>query len=363
MQLMQASTQWMNRPADERFTSLTDMLSASRALRDRAHARVVANRRLEAVPVDGTDHKGLAIRGDIPGDVALPTHWAFGQLAGLADAPASYLRKLPAEIASDCLNWGFQKRAVEETGLLAYDDQPAFDLVAATGPRYGRIWNADVIDALVHRFGDGVTGRFKVPGEFGRDVEITKANTTLYAGDRDMFVFLADEKNRVEIPNRRNGQSGLLARGFFLWNSEVGSRSMGITTFLFDYACCNRIVWGAEDVKTVTIRHSSGAPDRYIEEVAPALEIMAESSTHSITAAIEAARAARVDDIDDFLANRFTAGQSKGIKLAFEADENRPMENLWDITTGVTAYARGIEWQDARVDLERAAGKILKLAA
>lgn len=365
--LSAASTQWSSRPADERFVSLTDMLTHVRNIRDRSFARAVSTRRIEVVPVDDTNHKGLAIRGDLPGsqEVALPTHWSFGQIAQRAEAPAGYLRKLPAEIAADCMNWGLAQRPVDELGLMVHDANggPAFELAAATGPRYGRIWNADIVTALVDRFGDGATGRFKVPGEFGVDVPITKRNTTLYAGDRDMFVFLADEKNRIEIPNRRNGKAGLLARGFFMWNSEVGSSTFGISTFLFDYACENRTVWGADDVQTVTIRHTAGAPDRYIEEVAPALTMMADSSTHSVVTAIAAARAAKVDDVDDFLAKRFSSGQSKGIKLAFDTDENRPMENLWDLSLGVTAYARGIDWQDARVDLERAAGKILKLAA
>jgi hypothetical protein len=34
-----------------------------------------------------------------------------------------------------------------------------------------------------------------VPGEFGQRVAVTKQNTTLYASDRDMFVFLADEED------------------------------------------------------------------------------------------------------------------------------------------------------------------------
>jgi hypothetical protein len=56
-----------------------------------------------------------------------------------------------------------------------------------------------VVDALVDRFGDGITGTWRVPGEFGQRVTITKENTTLFASDRDMFVFLADEENRIEL--------------------------------------------------------------------------------------------------------------------------------------------------------------------
>jgi hypothetical protein len=222
----------------------------------------------------------------------------------------------------------------------------------------------------VERFGDGVTpGGFKVPGEFGHDVEITKSNTTLYASDRDMFVFLADESNRIEIPDRRDGKTGAMARGFFVWNSETGAQTFGISTFLFDYVCCNRIVWGAQDVKEIRIRHTASAPDRWIEEVTPALERYAESSTRSITDAIEAARAHRLTSgveqsdrekaVQDFLTKRFTRSQAKAIQAAHMADENRPIETMWDAVVGATAYARGIGFQDERIDLERKAGQLM----
>lgn len=192
---------------------------------------------------------------------------------------------------------------------------------------------------------------------------VTKENTTLYASDRDMFVFLADEENRITVPNRRDGQSGSMARGFFMWNSDVGANTQGIALFLFDYVCGNRIVWGAQDFREIRIRHTSSAPDRFIEEVQPAIEAYANSATTSVVQAIEAAQSKKIDDIDDFLRKRFSASQVSAIKAAHMADEQRPIETLWDATTAVTAYARGIQHQDARVELEREGGKILNLAA
>jgi hypothetical protein len=154
-----------------------------------------------------------------------------------------------------------------------------------------------------------------------------------------------------------------MARGFFVWNSEVGSATFGIATFLFDFVCCNRIVWGAEQYGEIRIRHTSGAPDRWIHEVAPALEQYADGSTRNVTQAIEQARAARLEDkVDDFLAKRFTRRQVDLIKTAHIADEQRPIETVWDAVTGITAYARSIPWQDERVALEREAGSLLTLA-
>lgn len=366
MELMTASRQWATRPDDERFTSLDALLEHTRQQRQMSRGLALPSRAIEARPLeDDEQRRSLVVMG--PGDApTLPTHWSFGQLASRVGAPAGYLRQLPADLAADCINHGIARRPVEDIGaLLRANGGPAAELAAVTGPNYGRIWNADIVQALRDRFGDGVTGDFTVPGEFGRAVDVDKGNTTLFASDRDMFVFLADEKHRIEVPNRRNGQTGTMARGFFVWNSEVGSASFGIATFLFDYVCCNRIVWGAEEYREIKIRHTSGAPTRWIEEVAPAIEAYAHKETASITEAIDRARHAKLESpeaVQEFLQRRFTKARAEGIRLAHFADEDRPIESLWDAAVGITAYARGIKYQDERVQLEREAGKIMAMA-
>lgn len=49
------------------------------------------------------------------------------------------------------------------------------------------------------------------------------------------------------------------------------------------------------------------------------------------------------------------------MKVAHELEEARPIETVWDAVTAATAVARSIPNQDARVDLEREAGKLLNL--
>jgi hypothetical protein len=107
---------------------------------------------------------------------------------------------------ADCLNYNLRfTRGVDDVGILVTQDGHASELRSVNGPNYGRVYDADVVDALVERFGDGVTGTWRVPGEFGNRVTVDKQNTTLFASDRDMFVFLADEENRIERGgSRRN---------------------------------------------------------------------------------------------------------------------------------------------------------------
>jgi hypothetical protein len=331
--------------------------------RERSRGAVVSTRQIEIRPDVNDEMSGLKIHGP-SGAGYVPSNWAFGQLATLASAPAGYIRTLPAPIAADALNYGLKfARDVEDVGLLIHRPIGAEgEIAAATGPRYGRIWNAEITRQLVERFGDGVSGDWRVPGEFGQAVDVTNANTTLYASDRDMFCFLADEVNRIEIPNRRDGRKGSLARGFFVWNSEVGSQVFGFAQFLFDYACCNRIVWGAQNYKELRIRHTVSAPDRFAEEIEPTLRMIAHASATPIINTIEAAQAKRIDDLGDFLkTRRFAANMAAKINAAHEREEGKPIETVWDAVTGMTAYAKTISYQDDRVSLEREAGKLLSL--
>lgn len=376
-----AARQYATRPADQRFTSLDALLAYKTATALNSRAVTLPSSALRVAPSAETADSTLLVSG-ANGTGYEPTHWAFGQLAQLAGAPAGYLRTLPAPIAADAVNYGLRfNRQAENVAVLLQRPVTADggmevspsgsnaplatpQLIAATGPNYGRIFDRDVVRAAVERFGNGVDGDFRVPGFFGTALDrVTKENTTIYGGDRDVFFFLADEEHRVEIPNRRDGKSGALARGIFMWNSEVGSKTFGVATFLFDYVCCNRIVWGAAEYKEIRVRHTSQAPDRFLREIGPALNTYANSGTAGITQAISDARAVTLDsltsDKNEWLATRFGKGMAQSINSAHELEEGRPVETVWDVIVGATAVARGIEWQDDRVALERKAGDLL----
>lgn len=358
-ELMQAHQQWATRPSEERFTSLPEMLAAARARRAISKAAVLSSRQLRAVPTH--QNQGVALVGPNGNPVA-PTHWSFGQLAQLSGAPAGYLRQLPAPLAADCIDFGLQTRDVEDVGVLLTRTESGVQLRAATGPRYGRIWDEEVLAALVDRFGDGVSGDWRVPGIRGRRLDqVTKENTTLYAGDRDFFVFLADEDNRISVPNRRNGESGSMARGFFLSNSEVGGGTLLLNAFIFDFVCQNRIVWGAQELAKISIRHTAAAPDRFLEEIQPALLAYAEARENVTRETILNAQKSKLDRAGEWLAKRFGPRVAQRIEHAHVMDEGRPIETLWDAVTGATAYARGIPYQGERVEFERKAGEILDL--
>jgi hypothetical protein len=217
--------------------------------------------------------------------------------------------------------------------------------------------------------------RWKVPGVLdwstGRHnpfVDVTKDTTTLYASDRDVFLFLVDDTYPIEAGRLVDGSPDLYFRGFYCWNSEVGSKTLGIASFYLRAVCQNRNLWGVEDFEEITIRHSKYAAVRFAHEAAPALESFANSSPAPFVAGIKAARERIVartdDDRSEFLRKRgFSKPETSRIIETVLREEGRPPESLFDFVQGITAVARGKEHQGARLDLEQRTKRLLDQAA
>ncbi len=194
------SSEWFSRPADERYLSLSELARTRCATAPTAagpawwRARSSMWRRTATMP----ERLALILPGtDTP---SRRPHWCFGQLASLVGAPAAYLRQLPAALAGINLQYGLTSNRAEQIKTLETDDGRV-ELRAVTGPDYGRIFDHELVEAVQRIAGNG-TGdtRWKVPGVldwstgiYNPRVDITKDTTTLYASDRDVFLFLVDD--------------------------------------------------------------------------------------------------------------------------------------------------------------------------
>jgi hypothetical protein len=378
------SEQWFTRTDDQRFLSLGDVHAQTLDWANASEARdvKVSDLRAHATPEGGLMLAGLR---DEPMN---PTNFAFGEIAGIAKAPASYLRKLPASIAADCLNAGFEAEAKREDKaiqayLMGVKDE-ADVLRAVTSTKYGRIHDHSVVAEVMKLAGQG-TGdtRWKVPGtidwgsehgvSYNPNVDITKDNTTLYASDRDLFLFLVDDMNPIEVGKLANGDPDLMFRGFYTWNSEVGDKTFGIATMYLRGVCMNRNLWGVEGFQETTFRHTAGAPGRFMLDAAPALQSYAEAGTKKLVAGVAAAKAAVVTggDGDEAGAKRlgflktlgFSTKRAQDLVLTSIVEEGRPPESVWDYAQAITAQARSETHQDARVKMEGIAGRLLNKVA
>lgn len=365
MNITTLSHEWATRPEDERFMSLADLKASVTQRRRESWTKSGAPSELRIVP--GSDNRiGVQVYDPVQKEerILAPSHFAFGQLAQYAQAPGSYLRQLPAELAAINLQYGLEYRSVRDNVLTLAQSNGSHKLRAMTSTSYGRIWDSQVVEAVekVNQAGNWV-----VPAA-SYAASNPKRATTLYASDRDVFIFLCDPSHPIEI----NGDT--LYRGFYTWNSEVGSAVFGLATFLYRYVCDNRIIWGATNVQELRIRHTGGAPDRFAYEGARYLKKYAEESTQVLVEQIHKAQAfelpasERAEDKanegwSNWLKKRgFTDALAKSTVATAQAEEGQA-RSLWDIVQGVTAYARSIQHTDERVKVESMAGKLMQTVA
>ncbi len=368
------SSEWFSRPDDEKYLSLSELYASVKGRAERSKTRTVESAAIR-VEAHRDDPEQLALVLPDADTLVAPTHWSFGQLASLVGAPAAYLRQLPAPLAGINLQYGLSNHRAEQVKTMEVANGRT-ELRAVTGPDYGRIYDHELVSAVQRIAGDGVGDtRWKVPGVldwstgvYNPMVDVTKDTTTLYASDRDVFLFLVDDRNPIEAGTLPDGSPDLFFRGFYCWNSEVGAKTLGIASFYLRAVCQNRNLWGVEDFQEISIRHSKYAANRFAHEAAPALANFADSSPQPFIQGIRSAReriVARSDeDRTDFLRKRgFSKAETGKIVETVLAEEGRPPESVFDFVQGITAVARSKPQQDARLTIETRAKKLLEAAA
>lgn len=382
MELFKAAAQWSTRPADERFASLEEMHAATKAYADTAGTAVrpFADLRVETV----NDEVQLTGRAGV---YARLTHWAFGQVARLVGAPAEYLRELPATLAVQNLNYGLKERPSDgNQAQLLFHKNGDLLLRAITSEMYTRIWNHEIVQRLLPLQEYG----WKVPparpahpnqpgarpataadvSRLGSDSGLSIkpgdliAPAGLYASDHDMFAFMVNENNRVE-----DGSVGGLGRGFFIENSEVGASAFKVTSFLYRFVCGNHIVWGAEKVRQISIRHVGSADARAWRDLSVEIRKYSESSVGDLQVLVAKARkyqiAATKDEVLDKL---FTLriGSRRMLEDAYDlAEQNVDVDGApttaWGFAQGLTRLSQTSEFADKRSLMDKAAGKVLDI--
>ena len=371
----EVNVQWSRRRADEKSLSISK-LKAKVAGREEASSEAVLNtKKIEffaPVPKEQGDTNILSV-GLPDGSEVGPTHWAFNQACSLGKAPASYLRRKPSQFVADALTHDFRYNA-PSTEVKAYVVDG--ELAALTGRDYGRIYDREVVEAVELIAGNG-TGdtRWKVPGcldwstmTYNPEAPVTLDSTTLYSSDRDVFMFLVDDRNPIEVGKLPDGSPDLMFRGFYASNSEVGAEALMLAAFYLRAVCMNRNLWGVEGFSEIRMIHSKYAPSRFMEQARPALESFANGSERKLIEGVKAAKAAVIaDDEDDAIAflqaRDFSRKKAMEILAQGEREEQRPVRTVWDMAQALTANARALPNTDERIKIEKVARRILDKVA
>lgn len=361
------SSEWCSRSDDERFLSLADLDAYVTHQAEHSKAETLGVRDIRVIAEPSAPRK-LALEIGARAPVELTAH-SFGQVCSMVGAPAGYLRKLPAFLAGVNLQHGIREYSGELMKTYTYDDGADAPIMrAVTSPTYGRILDQKLVRA-VRRIAED--GDWKVPGvidwatsTYNPDAPVTKQSTTLYASDRDVFMFLVDDRHPIEIGKLPSGEPDYLFRGFYAWNSEVGSKTFGIASFYMRGACQNRCIWGIEGFSEFKFNHTRGAPTRFAMQATLKLRELSNQGTARVAAGVAEAKRLTVGTDDDtvlaFLGRqKFSPSQAQTILDTVEREEGCKARSVWDVVQGITAVARSVPNADDRVELERRAGKLL----
>lgn len=373
MELMAASRQWANRPADERFWTLQEMLEVTRqaAMHGQSVQTSIANCRI----VNKNDDLVLETEDKTYGF----NNWSFGQFCRRVGAPDSYIQSLPADIATNALNYNIEQNG----GLPAniWFDERNNVARAITSNSYKRIFNYEIIEALINLPGDWTTPpamaidsndprNRRATAEDCRSSTLIKVGDLigpagLYASDRDMFAFRVCPGSRIN-----DGSEHGLSRGFFIRNSEVGNASFEIVKFMYRYVCGNHIVWGASNVEKLSIRHIGSANNRAFGALGNQLKSYTEKSALDDEAMINRLRNTNIadnyEDLEDELFRRQKLANKKDIKNAYKLGEEyedidgNPL-TYWGFAQAMTRLSQLEEHADSRNKLDMAAGKLLNI--
>jgi hypothetical protein len=271
--------------------------------------------------------------------------WSFGQFCQLAKVSKDTVNRLLAETAA---------RVFEET--LPAGKKPlqllteGESLRSVHGTAYTRLHNADLV-AILHEFAT----------DFGPPQKAMNGATGIYCGEEDMFVFLIDPLGWIEI------EGEAFAPGFFLWNSEVGKRSLGIQTFWFQAVCQNHIVWDAVEVIEFARKHTANVHESLseIRRIIEALVRKRDERRDGFAKVVRKAMETRLGDDSEEVAEVLTkAGIGNALgKRALEIAREQGRFTIFALVDALTRLSGEMKNAGERTEADQKAGRLLELAA
>ncbi|QDU42883.1 hypothetical protein Mal52_13520 [Symmachiella dynata] len=337
--LTKAHQELFRRTPDETFATLSDLRTHCRSLRDSSRELWQQPQSLEPTTSEGVIQVTLE-----DGSRNRLNDWSFTQLCRMASVSKETVNRLSAETACKAFRETLPGSAkpmqcLQQDGIVR----------SLHGISYTRLWNADLL---------GVIDEFAT--DFQPPQTAVGGGTGLYCGEQDMFVFLIDPTGWAEI------EGEAFAPGFFLWNSEVGRRSLGIQTFWFQSVCANHLVWDAVEVVDFSRKHTAKVHDglgeirRIIESLANKRDERRDSFVRVLSKAMTEKLG---DDADQVLKELSKRGIPRGLaKTALEIAEERGAFTIFAVVDALTRLTQKATYAGDRAEADAKVASLLALA-
>jgi hypothetical protein len=338
--LTHANRELFRRRDDERYADLQSLAAYCRTQKQQSIDRWQPPQQLRAVARDG--ELMLAVGDD--GEYQM-NEWSFGQLCSLSrvsrDTVNRLLPETAAKVFADTMPSG-QK----PLQLLTSDRS----LRSIHGVSYTRLWNLDVVNLIR-----------ECATDFQPPQTAMNGGTGLYAGEEDMFCFLIDPTGWTEI------EGEAFAPGFFVWNSEVGKRSVGISTFWFQAVCQNHIVWDAIEVVELTRKHTAGVGS-VLTDIRRTIDSLVrrrdERRDGFVKVMVKAMKEKLGDDAESVLKELAKNGIPRQFaKDALEIAQQQGRFTIFSLVDAMTRLAGRLVNAGDRLEMDAKAAQLLALAA
>ena len=337
--LTRAHQELFRRTPDEQFKSLGALLEHCERRRTESMERWELPQAMQ--PSSTADEMQLCIGDD---GAYLMNDWSFGQLCKLARVKKSTVNRLSSDTA---------KRVFYET--LPRGEKPLQLLTESNRVRsihaasYTHLYDAELLSVVK-----------EVAGDFQPAQEASSGGTGLYCGEQDMFTFLIDPTGWTEI----EGQA--FAPGFFVYNSEVGRRSLGVQTFWFQAVCANHIVWDAIEVVDFSRKHTTNVHEALseIRRILERLVVTRNERRDGFVRVVRKAMQTKLGNVADEVALELV---SRGITktLADEALEIAKQQGgftIFALVDALTQLAGKVQCAGDRTEADVRAASLLALA-
>lgn len=338
--LTQAHEALFRRSPDECFGSLEQLIQHCRQHKEQSTDRWHLPQNIVTSPDDGP--LMLQIGND---GAFLMNDWSFSQLCKLARVSKDTVNRLSPDTADQVF------RETLPAGRKPLQILTANDTVRSIhGATYTRLWNAD----LLHMLQEFAT-------DFQPPQKASGGGTGLYAGQQDLFCFLIDPTGWAEI------EGEAFAPGFFLWNSEVGRRSVGISTFWFEQVCANHIVWDAVEVEQVSRKHTTNVHDALVtirqtlEKLVEKRDQRKDGFARMMQKAMHTTLGDDTDEVHEVLAK---SGINRTLaKKALEIAQQRGRFTIFAVVEALTRLATEEQNAGDRLEADQKAAALLDIAA
>lgn len=346
--LTRAHDELFTRHPDERFRSMAELWEHCESTKRWSGVLWVPPNEFWVEP----SANGLSMT--IQCDTMRMTDWSFTQLCSLAAVSKDTVNRLSAKTATDVFKETWPQGAKPFQILHAENTIRSIHRAS-----YTRLYNVELLTAI-REFAVDFQPPQQAFGGSAADGDTPPA-TGLYCGEQDMFCFLIDPTGWVEI----NGEA--FAPGFFVWNSEVGRRSVGIQTFWFQAVCQNHIVWDAVDVTEYTRKHTTNVHEALsnIQHMLARLVEMRDQRRDSFATVIKKAMGTDLgSDAEDVMKVLRSHGIQKSVaQEALKIARQQGKFTIFSLVDALTRLAREQKNAGDRTEADVKASTLLTLAA